>query len=120
MSYEPGIQIPYLSNQNLVFQGVPIGIPAGTNFEADNALTVNLNAQFASPLGGGLLPTLTIPPLVSLTAPASPVITSSGTSLTIAATALDGDGPVKQVEFYADFTFLGAVSTPPYTLTWSN
>ena len=29
MSYAPGVQIPYLSNPNILFQGVPIGVPAG-------------------------------------------------------------------------------------------
>jgi uncharacterized delta-60 repeat protein len=44
MSYDPGIVIPYFSNPNVLFRGVPTGIPEGATNSADNARTINQQA----------------------------------------------------------------------------
>jgi uncharacterized delta-60 repeat protein len=44
MSYQPGINIPYFSNPDVLFRGVPTGVPEGQTGEADNAKTINLMA----------------------------------------------------------------------------
>jgi len=44
MAYAPGTRIPYLSNPNIRFKGVPTGLPAGSGFEADNASTIAATA----------------------------------------------------------------------------
>lgn len=44
MAYEPGLWIPYFSNPDVLFRGVPTGVPAGQPDAADNARTF---AEFA-------------------------------------------------------------------------
>ena len=44
MAYEPGLWIPYFSNPEVLFRGVPTGVPAGQPDAADNARTF---AEFA-------------------------------------------------------------------------
>lgn len=39
MAYEPGLWIPYFSNPEVLFRGVPTGVPAGQPDAADNART---------------------------------------------------------------------------------
>jgi len=43
MAYRPGRQIPYFSNPNLRFQGVPLGAPEGAANAADNARVLGLS-----------------------------------------------------------------------------
>ncbi len=43
MAYRPGRQIPYFSNPNLLFQGVPLGAAGGAANAADNARVLNLS-----------------------------------------------------------------------------
>lgn len=41
MSYDPGTPVPFFSNPNLRFDGVPVGVPATEIQRADNAQTLN-------------------------------------------------------------------------------
>ncbi len=61
-------------------------------------------------------------PLVTLTNPVdgANLVFTNLASLQLAATASDPDGAVTNVEFYAGATWLGGVTTPPYSLVWSN
>jgi hypothetical protein len=63
-------------------------------------------------------PGTTIPPTVSITAPAGGSQFSAGADIAIAASAADSDGAVVSVSFFAGATHIGADSTSPYTLTW--
>lgn len=48
MSYEPGILTPYFSNPRLNLDGVPRGVPAGSERAADGARTINETAPFVA------------------------------------------------------------------------
>ncbi len=41
MAYPPGVQVWYFSNPNVLFNGVPTGMPKGDPLEADNVSSVN-------------------------------------------------------------------------------
>jgi hypothetical protein len=58
-------------------------------------------------------------PTVSITSPIHNSTFTSGTSLTITATAADSDGNITKVEFFNGATKLGEDLTAPYGLTWT-
>jgi hypothetical protein len=60
------------------------------------------------------------PPYVSITSPWSDSTVAQPATVNITATAGDVDGNITKVEFYAGSTFLGTVSSMPYTCTWKN
>ena len=59
------------------------------------------------------------PPTVALTAPANGSTGTTGTPITLMATATDADGSVAKVEFYDGATNLGEDTSPPYALSWT-
>ena len=59
-------------------------------------------------------------PDVSLTAPADGATYTAPASITIAADAVDSDGAVARVDFYAGATLVGSDASSPYSVTWSN
>lgn len=60
-------------------------------------------------------------PVASLTSPANGATFSSGTTITLAATASDPDGAVTRVEFYrGGATLIGTAATAPYQVVWQN
>jgi uncharacterized protein (TIGR03118 family) len=63
---------------------------------------------------GAAPPVLGAAPVVTLTVPASPLV---GT-VTLSATATDAIA-IAKVEFWANTTLLGTVTTSPYTLSWN-
>jgi hypothetical protein len=67
----------------------------------------------------GTPPPVNQAPTVSLTAPAGGSSATTGTPVTLAASAADADGSVARVEFYAGSTLLGSDTTAPYTFTWT-
>ncbi|HEX9510226.1 MAG TPA: Ig-like domain-containing protein [Puia sp.] len=68
----------------------------------------------------GTTPPGNTPPTVSITSPAANASFTAPASITLQATAADADGTVAKVEFFNGSASLGAVTTAPYTLTWSN
>lgn len=60
------------------------------------------------------------PPAVALTSPTHPSAFLAPATILLAADASDGDGVVREVEFFQGETSLGAVTPPPYALSWSN
>jgi chitinase len=60
------------------------------------------------------------PPTVSITSPANGATFTAPATITITASASDNDGSVSKVEFFNGATSLGAVTSAPYTFTWSN
>jgi hypothetical protein len=61
------------------------------------------------------------PPSVSITAPTNGTVFGSGpTNITITASASGNPAPVTNVEFYAETTLIGADSSSPYSIVWSN
>src|SRR5439155_1309005 len=59
-------------------------------------------------------------PVVTITKPANNATFYPGSDLTITAEASDSDGTVSQVEFFVGTTPIGAASSKPYTVVWSN
>lgn len=64
-----------------------------------------------------------IPPQVSILWPAanctSSYIFGSGTSIKIKANALDPDGSIAQVQFFADTTLIGVATNAPFCVIWT-
>jgi hypothetical protein len=60
------------------------------------------------------------PPAVSISAPDPNASFVAPATVPLLASASDPDGTIAQVEFFANGTSLGVVTTSPYTLTWSN
>jgi glucose/arabinose dehydrogenase len=59
-------------------------------------------------------------PVVNITSPASGAVFTAPASVSINATATDGDGSISKVEFFNGINKLGEDSTSPYSFTWSN
>src|SRR5688572_17459198 len=57
------------------------------------------------------------PPSISLTSPANGAVFTAPTSLTLSASAADGDGTISQVEFFQSSTLLATVTSAPYTFS---
>src|SRR5881296_936851 len=87
------------------------GTDIGANIDA-------LEASTASVISGAPGTSDTVPPTVSLTAPANGV-TVTGSTVTVSANASDNVG-VARVQFRLDGANLGAaVTTPPYSINWN-
>lgn len=59
-------------------------------------------------------------PVINLTSPANNASYTAPASVTMTATASDGDGTVSKVEFYNGSTKLGEDLSSPYSFTWNN
>src|SRR4029450_5071866 len=60
------------------------------------------------------------PPSVSITGPASGAIFTAPASIAVTASALDSDGTIAFVEFFAGNTSIGVDTAAPYGVTWAN
>ena len=81
-------------------------------------IAITKAANFLPPQASGNLR-----PLVSLTNPsdgASVMLATIPAILPLTASAMDYDGTIAKVEFYADATRLGQATAIPYTLQWTN
>lgn len=121
-------RLPFFSNPNIVYQGVPAGIPKGSWAPADNARVLNqtapLVAAFRSPAP------VTQPPTLRIGSPLSdanlPRTIKTGASLLLLASASDQDGSIRQVNFYrkdvlgGTVQFLGSATNLPYKLNCTN
>jgi predicted Zn-dependent protease len=107
MSYAPGEPIPYLSNPDISFLGMPIGLPGTTN-GANNALTANANALLVADFFGPEVQTL--PPAIQMLAPTNGTILREGTNLVITAQGSDPDGAIRRIDFYRANTLLGVMT----------
>ncbi|HEY3854838.1 MAG TPA: Ig-like domain-containing protein [Verrucomicrobiae bacterium] len=61
-----------------------------------------------------------LPPTVSITSPANNTKFPTGQNISIAATASDSDGSIRQVAFYEDGLLIGVATNAPYSVVWSN
>ncbi|MBI4658559.1 MAG: hypothetical protein HY735_06870 [Verrucomicrobia bacterium] len=124
MSYAPGQLIPYLSNPDVLFQGVPTGLPGTTN-GANNALTINSNAVYVAAFYGKAVQS--VPPEIVVTAPTNGLALTAGSDLVFVAQASDQDGSIRKVEFYHENELVGVATnislglgTNSYSVVWSN
>jgi hypothetical protein len=118
MAYQPGLPIPYFSNPDVLFLGVPTGIPEPATNSANNARTLNLSvatvARFDSVMPAGT------PPEVTLSAPTNGAVFTVPAVVELAAEASDTDGQIVEVEFYVNGARVGKLAAPPYTMLWTN
>ena len=112
-----GQRIPYFSNPDLLFDGVPIGMPAGSPGAADNALVMNQTAPTVAAFRGQA--TLTFPPSVGMLAPLDGQGFRAGTNIILKANAADADGKVVRVDYYAGTNLLGSSSAAPFQTSWA-
>ena len=83
-------------------------------------LAITKASDFVAPAPIGSV--TNIHPVVAITSPpdgTNIVSPETPVTLELVASASDSDGTVTKVEFYADATRLGQVSTSPYTLLWT-
>lgn len=118
MAYQPGLPIPYYSNPDVLFLGVPTGIPESETNSANNARTINLSAATVARFDS-LFPTGT-PPRIALTAPTNGALFFVPAVLELTAEASDDDGEIVEVEFYVNGARLEDRHNPPFTLLWTN
>ncbi len=121
MAYAPGLRVPYFSNPDVTYMGVPTGVPIGQTNQSHNAQVIRNTqaavAAFRSSTGN-------IPPVVTLTTPLYDSEISALDPVSLTATATDSDGTVSQVRFYrlksdGVFNFSNFASTPLATDTSS-
>lgn len=120
------IRVPYFSNPDVTYMGVPTGVPSGQTNESDNAqvldTTVSAISGFRSPSGN-------VAPAVGFVSPAHVSSFGALEDIPLEATASDGDGTVQRVAFYrlkgdSEYGFsnygsmsLGADTVAPYRET---
>jgi len=61
-----------------------------------------------------------VAPTVSITSPANNATFTTGSTVTISATATDSDGTIAKVEFFQGATKLGEDLTSPYSFAWAS
>ena len=118
MAYQPGLPIPYYSNPDVLFMGVPTGIPESSPNSANNAKTINLSAATVARFDT-LIPT-GAPPQITLVAPTNGAVFIVPAVLELTAEASDPDGQVVEVEFYVNGQSVGDFRHPPFTMLWTN
>jgi len=126
MAYAPGDAVPYFSNPDVTYLGMPTGMAVGSPGEAHNAQVLNNTkaalAAFRATAGNQ-------PPAIALTSPTETTSLVALQNVALAATATDPDGSVASVRFYqlsddSRWNFsnvtsvsLGSDTTAPYQQT---
>jgi hypothetical protein len=118
MAPQPGLPIPYFSNPDVSFLGVPTGVAEQFPNSANNAKTINLTAGTVS-MFNTVLRTGT-PPHIALTSPTNGAFFLVPAQFQFSATATDDDGEVAEVEFFLNGTKISEIHQPPFSMTWSN
>src|SRR5215471_5362452 len=111
----PGFSVSYSACNNCTDHSAAGGHP----FVAGTSVTVNVTS-------GGYVDlwwkytAADAPPTASITSPASGATFTAPATVAIQATASDSDGTVSKVDFLANGTVIGTVTTAPYNFTWTN
>jgi len=117
MAYDPGATIPYFSNPNVSYFGVPEGVPDTDPTAADTARVINQNAPsvaaYEPTASGDTLPSVdVISPAPGLSVPGP-----AGVTLSADATANNG-GSIAQVDFFVDSLYVGTSTSAPFQYFW--
>jgi hypothetical protein len=118
MGPQPGLPIPYFSNPDVMFLGVPIGVSEDLANSANNAGTINLTAATVASFSS-LLP-IAQPPQVTLLGPTNGSSFIVPAMLELSVAAEDEDGQVVDVEFFANGISIGDAQSSPFALLWTN
>jgi hypothetical protein len=113
-----GQRIPYFSNPDILFQGVPIGVPAGLVNAANNALVINQTAPIVAAFRGSA--SVTQPPIVSLITPSTAEKFRAGTNVSLQVMATDSNGKIIRVYYYAGTNWVASSQTLPFNAIWNH
>jgi hypothetical protein len=93
-----GPRVPFFSNPDVMYNGVPIGIPEGETNSANNVALLN---QIA-PVIAGFYQTspFTFAPSIYFLSPGSNAVFKAGENIKLSAAATDLDGKVARVEYW--------------------
>ncbi len=118
MASAPGIVIPFFSNPEVTFLGIPTGVPSTDLDSANNAQTLSLTTPFVADFDKfWILPPPPLP-VVELTKPHGGDVFETGQSLQLQAEVTSNEA-VARVEFFVGNQFIGTVSKAPFVLTWT-
>ncbi len=111
-----GQRLPYFSNPNIMFQGVPMGIPDGQFNAADNALVLNHTAPLVAGFRGSAVQTF--PPTVKLIGLTNGAVFHGGDDVALKVDATDSDGRVVRVDYYATTNLVASSEIGAFTAIW--
>ncbi len=103
------------SPYSFTWTNVPAGSYAITALATDNS-----GATTASSAANVTVKAPNVAPTVQLTAPASGAVFTAPASVAMTANAVDSDGTISRVIFYANGAAVGTASGSPYSFTWTN
>jgi len=118
MAYQPGLPIPCFSNPDVLYLGVPTGVPADAPDAANNARTINLTAATVAGFRSPLLSART--PVVTLDEPRNGTTFGVSAGVPCTATVDSPDSKVVRVDFLADGQGIGFATHEPFTIWWTN
>jgi len=97
------------------------GLAAGTYSLTAKAIDAD-NAETVSAARTIVVSDTNTPPTVSLTAPAANATYNAPASITVSAnaSAVETNGTITKVEFFANGTLIGTDTTSPYSIAWDN
>ncbi|HEY8401749.1 MAG TPA: Ig-like domain-containing protein, partial [Cytophagaceae bacterium] len=111
------LHIDYTAPYTAAWSNAPVGTHTITAVAVDNQGAATTSAPITIVVNQSNVNQL---PNVSITSPANNSTFTSGSNITINATASDPDGSVTKVEFFAGTTLLSTDVTSPYSFTWNN
>lgn len=114
MSYMSGVAVPYFTNPNVTYEGVPTGVSDTSAMAADCARRINEIA----PVIAATKPSTANPTNLSITSPAEGSVFNQPLSLALSAVANEPGGALAQVDFFADGLYLGSQTAAPYNIFW--
>lgn len=104
----PDTTAPYAA----AFTPTSVGVYTVAAQATDNTGNVATSAPITITIGANAAPT------ISLTSPSSGLSFGLGNQVLLAATAVDADGTVASVQFFANGLLLGTASSAPYNVSW--
>src|SRR6185503_1167279 len=118
MAPQPGLPIPFFSNPEVTFRGVPTGVAEQFTNSANNAKTLNQTAETVA-LFSTVLRT-SAPPRITLVSPTNGAFFLVPAQVQFSAVVTDEEAEVKEVEFYLNGKGLAEFHQPPFSMVWSN
>src|SRR5437879_6354962 len=91
-----------------------------SNYSLTAKATDNLGAATTSTAIAITVSSTNVAPQVSITSPTNNASFTTGSTVTINATATDSDGTIAKVEFFQGATKLGEDLTSPYSFAWAS
>lgn len=112
--HHPRVRGMIATTWSLIRRGAQ-GPPNTDNWEAFDAILRDSAESFWN---AGM--SANVAPTIALTRPANGAAFTTGTAITINATAGDSDGTIAKVEFFRDTVLIGSDTTAPYSVAWNS